>query len=157
MTRTITAAALCVGLLAMPLSAGFAQTMSTPVDRVLRPGDTIQWVPADPHHLQLGRAGLTPLTAPAAAYVRNAVGAHMERGTSGHCHGQRQCGYAGRRKFRIHLWRASGTDEKPAVHDREQTGGPEPAYFQDWNSFLEMDIAKVEWRRGGPSRSLTSH
>jgi hypothetical protein len=46
MTRTITAAALCVGLLAMPLSAGFAQTMSTPVDRVLRPGDTIQWVPA---------------------------------------------------------------------------------------------------------------
>ena len=62
MTRTITAAALCVGLLAMPLSAGFAQTMSTPVDRVLRPGDTIQWVPADPHHLQLGSAGLTPLT-----------------------------------------------------------------------------------------------
>jgi hypothetical protein len=60
MTRTITAAALCVGLLAMPLSAGFAQTMSTPVDRVLRPGDTIQWVPVDPHHLQLGRAGLTP-------------------------------------------------------------------------------------------------
>ena len=53
MTRTITAAALCVGLLAMPLSAGFAQTMSTPVDRVLRPGDTIQWVPANPHHLQL--------------------------------------------------------------------------------------------------------
>ena len=62
MTRTITAAALCVGLLAMPLSAGFAQTMSTPVDRVLRPGDAIQSDPANPHHLQLGRAGLTPLT-----------------------------------------------------------------------------------------------
>jgi hypothetical protein len=58
MTRTITAAA----LLAMLLSAGFAQTMSTPVDRVLRPGDTIQWAPVDPHYLQLGRAGLTPLT-----------------------------------------------------------------------------------------------
>src|SRR6202030_3262409 len=62
MTRTIIAAALFVGLLAMPLSAGFAQTISTPVDRVLRPGDTIQWVPATPHHLQLGSAGLTPLT-----------------------------------------------------------------------------------------------
>jgi hypothetical protein len=53
MARTITAAALCVGLLAMPLSVGFAQTMSTPVDRVLRPGDTIQWVPTAPHYLQL--------------------------------------------------------------------------------------------------------
>jgi hypothetical protein len=62
MTRTITAAALYIGLLAMPLSVGFAQTISTPVDRVLRPGDTIQWVPATPHHLQLGSAGLTPLT-----------------------------------------------------------------------------------------------
>jgi hypothetical protein len=36
-------------------------TLST-ADRVLRPGDTIQWVPATPHHLQLGSAGLTPLT-----------------------------------------------------------------------------------------------
>ena len=62
MTRTISAAALYVGLLAMPLSAGFAQTISTPVDRVLRPGDTIEWVPTTPHHLQLGSAGLTPLT-----------------------------------------------------------------------------------------------
>ena len=62
MTRTITAAALCVGLLAMPPSAGFAQTMSTPLDRVLRPGDTIEWVPVDPHFLGLGIAGLTPLT-----------------------------------------------------------------------------------------------
>jgi hypothetical protein len=62
MTRTITAAALCIGLLATPLSDGFAQTMSTPVDRVLRPGDTIQWVPAAPHFLGLGIAGLTPLT-----------------------------------------------------------------------------------------------
>ena len=66
MTRTITAAALFAGLLAMPLSAGLAQTMSTPVDRVLRPGDTIQWVPVDSHHLQVGRAGL-PLGEPAPA------------------------------------------------------------------------------------------
>jgi hypothetical protein len=64
MARTITAAALWVGLLAMPLSAGFAQTItiSTPADRGLRPGDTIQWAPVYPHYLQLGLAGLTPLT-----------------------------------------------------------------------------------------------
>jgi hypothetical protein len=35
--------------------------MSTPADRVLRPGDTIEWLPAGPHKLQLGSSGLTPL------------------------------------------------------------------------------------------------
>lgn len=62
MTRTLSAATLCVALFAMSLSAAFAQPASTPADRVLRPGDTIQWVPAGPHKLQLGSAGLTPVT-----------------------------------------------------------------------------------------------
>jgi len=61
MTQAISSMALCVALLATNLPAAFAQTPSTPADRVLRPGDTIQWVPAGPHKLQLGSAGLTPV------------------------------------------------------------------------------------------------
>ena len=60
MRRMIPVAALCATLL--HLSSAFAQSMSTPADRILRPGDTIQWAPAGPHKLRLGSTGLTPVT-----------------------------------------------------------------------------------------------
>jgi hypothetical protein len=63
MTRMIHAAAFSVALFAASLTASLAQPMSTPTDRVLRPGDKIRWVPdpQSPHKLQLGSTGLTSL------------------------------------------------------------------------------------------------
>src|SRR5215204_4362237 len=34
--------------------------MSTPADRILKPGDKIEWVAQAPHFLRLGAPGLTP-------------------------------------------------------------------------------------------------
>jgi len=61
MLRTVCVATVAVVLHLSP-SAGFAQTMSTPADRILRPGDTIQWTPLGGHKLRLGGSGLTSLT-----------------------------------------------------------------------------------------------
>jgi hypothetical protein len=62
MARTISLAAICAAVLGLSLASALAQPVSTPADRVLRPGDTIQWTPAGPHKLRLGGAGLTPIT-----------------------------------------------------------------------------------------------
>ena len=46
------------------LSGGLvhAQQMSTPADRILRPGDIIQWDAATPHRLRVGGTGQTSLS-----------------------------------------------------------------------------------------------
>jgi hypothetical protein len=58
MTRTISLLVIFAAVLAFS-SPAFTQPVSTPGDRVLRPGDIIQWTPAGPHKLHLGGSGLT--------------------------------------------------------------------------------------------------
>jgi hypothetical protein len=74
MTRTITAAALYVGLLAVPQMVGSCRN---PFNDVAWPQDAVD------------RQNINRLSR---SRVRCGWGAHMERGPSGHCHGQRQCG-----------------------------------------------------------------
>ena len=49
-----------LGLIVLAGSSAAAQPMSTPADRIVRPGDKIEWTAASPHFLRLGGPGQTP-------------------------------------------------------------------------------------------------
>lgn len=65
MSKTLFATALSLGLLALASEPIFAQGASTPADRTIRQGDTIEWVAesAGPHEVRFGAPGTTPVAA----------------------------------------------------------------------------------------------
>ena len=61
MSKAPSTVALLLGLYTLSPDLTAAESMSRPGDRIVRPGDRIEWVVPNPHRLRVGGAGLTSL------------------------------------------------------------------------------------------------
>jgi hypothetical protein len=61
MAKILSICAFCLGAFAQTIGAAGAQPMSKPEDRIIRPGDTIEWDAPNPHRLRVGGTNVTSL------------------------------------------------------------------------------------------------
>lgn len=61
MRISLFATALTLGLVTLAAAPASAEPLATDAQRILRPGDKIEWTVSGPHFLKVGSVGLSPL------------------------------------------------------------------------------------------------